>query len=169
MSDDIDINTDKLSTDATGTKYTDLDNNSNSGIQLSPPNANTNNNNTENTTQPKDEFYTANAHRARRIYHVCIFAVTPIVYLWTAQAIADGIGITVPKILSFLILLAIIIEFIRLKKRFIIFGMREYERDHISAQSWGTISALIVLLLAFPRTYSIAPVILTDANGKSKG
>eukprot|EP01083_Nonionella_stella_P120456 360995_1 len=109
MSDDIDINTDKLSTDATGTKYTDLDNNSNSGIQLSPPNANTNNNNTENTTQPKDEFYTANAHRARRIYHVCIFAVTPIVYLWTAQAIADGIGITVPKILSFLILLSTLI------------------------------------------------------------
>merc|ERR1712204_99505 len=40
---------------------------------------------------------------------------------------------------------------------------------HISAQSWGTCSSLIVFLLAFPRTYSIQPIIVADANGNSKG
>eukprot|EP00484_Ammonia_sp_Unknown_P027424 CAMPEP_0197030610 /NCGR_PEP_ID=MMETSP1384-20130603/9815_1 /TAXON_ID=29189 /ORGANISM="Ammonia sp." /LENGTH=303 /DNA_ID=CAMNT_0042459995 /DNA_START=60 /DNA_END=968 /DNA_ORIENTATION=- len=125
-----------------------------------------------NIAQPDntaDQFYTAKAHRLRRVYHVTTFAIAPIIYFWCFPYIADGIGITVPKILSFLILLSMVLEYIRIKRRFIIFGMREYERDHICAQSWGTISTLIVFLLAFPRTYSIAPAIEVDANGRSTG
>ena len=97
---------------------------------------NNENNEDKSNEQKEDTFYTAKAHMARRIYHVIIFTIAPILYLWTAQEIADGINVSVPKILSFLILLAIIIEFIRIKKRWIIFGMREYERDHICAQAW---------------------------------
>ena len=149
-------------------------------IELSPANNNlandesneinvANNADTNPNQPPQDEYYTPKAHRFRRIFHVIVFLVSPIIYFWTAQAIADGIGISVSKIISFIILLTIIGEFIRIKKRFIIFGMRDYERDHICAMAWGTISEFIVLLLAFPRTYSIAPVITHDTNGKSTG
>lgn len=125
--------------------------------------------NLEPHTSPKDEFYTAGAHRARRIYHVFTFTFCPILYYWTAPWISDKIGVSVPKILSFLILVAILAECIRLKKRWIMWGMRGYERDHISAQTWGVVSTLIVFLLAFPRTYSIAPVIVSLDNGEDTG
>ena len=118
---------------------------------------------------PKDEFYTTAAHRARRIYHVFTFTAGPILYFWAAQWISDGVGVSTPKILSFLIAFLLLLECIRLYKGWIIWGMREYERTHISAQSWGSISVLIVFLLAFPRTYSIGPVIDSLDSGESTG
>ena len=176
--------TEKLvSDDENPTKYTNPDPNTN--ISSSSNNNNdkandvqiqlSNNEDDSILTQDKpeekkeDEFYSAKAHLLRRTYHVIIFTIFPIIYLWLVKIIADGIGIEVPKILSFFILLQMCLEAIRLKKRWIMFGQREYERDHICAQTWGTVGTLIVLLLAFPRTYSIAPVITTDANGKETG
>lgn len=94
----------------------------------------------------------------RRVYHVTTFTVLPVLYYLVIDDIADGMNVSAPKILSVIILLAIVCEFIRIKKRWIVFGMREYERDHISAQTWGTVSMCLVLLLAFPRQYGVGTI-----------
>lgn len=121
------------------------------------------------TTAHVDTFYTHRAHILRRTYHVVMFTLLPIFYLWTAKPISDALDISTSKILSFIIVLQIILEYIRIQKRFIIYGQREYERDHICAQAWGTIASCIVFLIAFPRTYSIAPVIVYDENNRQTG
>eukprot|EP01084_Bolivina_argentea_P158948 276850_1 len=141
-------------------------------LQMTPANIkyeSTDNNTPTNVDPPQQDVYTPMAHLMRRVYHVITFSIIPILYLWVCPPVADAIGVSVSKILSFLILCAIVFEIIRLKKRWIIFGCREYERDHVSAQTWGTVSFLITCLLAFPRTYSISPVIVTDANGSTTG
>jgi len=64
----------------------------------------------------------------------------------------------VSKGLSFIILVQIIVEAIRIRFGIIIFGQREYERNQVCAQAWGLISMCVVLMLAYPRAFSIDPV-----------
>ena len=94
----------------------------------------------------------------RRIYHVGCFTFIPIIYFLWIDDISNGLNIHASKILSFIIIISIFCEYIRKRKGWIVFGMREYERNHICANAWGAISSALVLLLAYPRKYSIGPI-----------
>merc|ERR1719474_2505055 len=72
-------------------------------------------------------------HIARRIYHVMVFGTAPVLFFYL-HSLALSWHTTPIKIVSVCTILIILIEAIRLKFGIIIFGMREYERDVISAQ-----------------------------------
>ncbi|ETO25082.1 hypothetical protein RFI_12062 [Reticulomyxa filosa] len=98
------------------------------------------------------------AHIVRRVYHVTVFALIPWIFFWYFHSICESIGINVSKALSIVILVQIVLEAVRIKYGVIIFGQREYERKQVCAQAWGTISTCIVLMLAYPRAFSIKPM-----------
>jgi hypothetical protein len=104
------------------------------------------------------------AHIFRRVYHVCVFTLIAPLFYWYFDDVADAMNISVPKLLSIIIIVQIIAEAVRIHFGFIIFGMREYERKQVCAQAWGTVSTCIVFLLAYPRAYSISPAFYPDRD-----
>jgi len=86
-------------------------------------------------------------HITRRVYHVIVFGTAPILFFYLDD-VAEAWNTTCVRIISIICMLTIAFEAMRLKLGFLVFAMREYEREVISAQFWGTFGVSIVMLAA---------------------
>jgi len=86
-------------------------------------------------------------HIVRRIYHVIIFGVAPVLF-YILEDLAEVWNTTCVKIISVLTMVVIVLEALRLKRGIVVFAMREYERNVISANFWGTFGVCLIMLAA---------------------
>jgi len=86
-------------------------------------------------------------HIARRVYHVIVFGLAPILFFYLDD-VADALDTTCVRIISVLCMIAIVMEALRLKLGVVLFAMREYEKKVISAQFWGTFGVSLIMLAA---------------------
>ena len=75
-------------------------------------------------------------HIFRRVFHISMFLI-PIAYFEVGESFSESLGLTLPEVVSTVILIAIFGEALRLKFSFTIFGQREYEANQVSALAWG--------------------------------
>ena len=102
-------------------------------------------------------------HIFRRIFHISMFLI-PIAYFEVGESFSESLGLTLPEVVSTVILIAIFGEALRLKFSFTIFGQREYEANQVSALAWGGLAIGMVLLLVPVKEYAY-PLILSLAFG----
>lgn len=92
-------------------------------------------------------------HVARRLFHLC--APVFLIYYFIPE---DFLGVGREPLLAFTFAVLIIMEAIRLKKKQVFFGMRDYEAGQLSAYAWATIG-LTIAFLFFPQVFVIPAVI----------
>jgi len=99
-------------------------------------------------------------HITRRIYHVIVFGIAPILFFYLDD-VAEAWNTTCVRIISIICMIAIVFEAVRLKLGLLVFAMREYEREVISAQFWGTFGVGMVMLAA-PYSPGVEPPTFED-------
>lgn len=87
------------------------------------------------------------AHYFRRAFHVLGIGVFPLFYYGGLLRFLSRE--TSNTILLILLVVILLFELVRLRKGWLLFGQREYEKDSICATTW-TLVALIILLLLSP-------------------
>ncbi len=94
-------------------------------------------------------------HLLRRLVHLC----TPLflIYYWLPEPLWPG-GLTREQGLVILLIVALSVEFVRLRMKWRIIGTREYEYHRISAAAWAAIGMTFAFLL-FPFQLA-APVLI---------
>ena len=103
-------------------------------------------------------------HLFRRAFHLAMSAI-PFVYFEYGEKISDIFGLEVSQFVSAATILLIVIEAIRLKLGFTIFGQRDYEAKQVSALAWGGI-AIGLTLIALPNNPEfIWPLVLSLSLG----
>lgn len=85
-------------------------------------------------------------HAFRRLTHVSMAAI-PILYYTRGEEIAGVFSLNPDAFVSYVFLLILIIEAIRLRFGIIIVGQREYESSQISALAWGAFGVCLALLV----------------------
>jgi hypothetical protein len=95
-------------------------------------------------------------HVFRRFYHIGIFTTFSFLYYFYGIDLGIRVGFAAPKVLAIAAFLQILVEIIRIRRRFVCFGFRSYEADQVSAQAWGTIGACLVLIAAPQRRPGVA-------------
>lgn len=96
-------------------------------------------------------------HVFRRIVHVSMLVI-PLVYYAYDQQISQVFFVSTYGVLLILLAITLIVEAIRLRFKWVIFGQRFYEARYISAFTWGMVGILLVLLISPSRSFSI-PII----------
>ncbi|RAH16019.1 MAG: hypothetical protein CMB20_000970 [Methanobacteriota archaeon] len=103
-------------------------------------------------------------HLFRRAFHLAMSAI-PFVYFEYGEKISDIFELEVSQFVSAATILLIVIEAIRLKLGFTIFGQRDYEAKQVSALAWGGI-AIGLTLIALPNNPEfIWPLVLSLSLG----
>jgi len=103
-------------------------------------------------------------HMFRRAFHLAMSAI-PFVYFEYGEKISDIFDLEVSQFVSAATILLILIEAIRLKLGFTIFGQRDYEAKQVSALAWGGI-AIGLTLIALPNNPEfIWPLVLSLSLG----
>mgnify|MGYP001193340252 CR=1 FL=1 len=102
-------------------------------------------------------------HIFRRIFHVSMFII-PFIYFEYGESFSENLEMTLPEVVSMIVLIAIFGEALRLKFGFTVFGQREYEAKQVSALAWGGFAVGMVLLLAPIEQYAY-PLIFSLAFG----
>ena len=103
-------------------------------------------------------------HMFRRAFHLAMSAI-PFVYFEYGEKISDIFDLEVSQFVSAATILLIVIEAIRLKLGFTIFGQRDYEAKQVSALAWGGI-AIGLTLIALPNNPEfIWPLVLSLSLG----
>jgi len=103
-------------------------------------------------------------HLFRRAFHLAMSAI-PFVYFEYGEKISDIFDLEVSQFVSAATILLIVIEAIRLKLGFTIFGQRDYEAKQVSALAWGGI-AIGLTLIALPNNPEfIWPLVLSLSLG----
>ena len=103
-------------------------------------------------------------HLFRRAFHLAM-SVIPFVYFEYGEKISDIFDLEVSQFVSAATILLIVIEAIRLKLGFTIFGQRDYEAKQVSALAWGGI-AIGLTLIALPNNPEfIWPLVLSLSLG----
>ena len=85
-------------------------------------------------------------HAFRRLTHVSMAAI-PILYYTRGEEIAGVFSLNPDAFVSYVFLLILIIEAVRLRFGIIIVGQREYESSQISALAWGAFAVCLTLLV----------------------
>ena len=85
-------------------------------------------------------------HAFRRLTHVSMAAI-PILYYTRGEEIADVFSLNPDGFVSYVFLLILIVEAIRLRFGIVIVGQREYESSQISALAWGAFAVCLTLLV----------------------
>ena len=75
-------------------------------------------------------------HMFRRGFHIGM-SIIPFIYFEFGEKIADYFSVTVIQVVSFLTLVLVFGEALRLKLGITIFGQRDYESKQVSALAWG--------------------------------
>tara|TARA_B100000035_G_scaffold202593_1_gene173319 strand:- start:248 stop:865 length:618 start_codon:yes stop_codon:yes gene_type:complete len=103
-------------------------------------------------------------HMFRRGFHLAMSGI-PFVYFEYGEKISDIFDLEVSQFVSAATILLIVIEAIRLKLGFTIFGQRDYEAKQVSALAWGGI-AIGLTLIALPNNPEfIWPLVLSLSLG----
>lgn len=94
-------------------------------------------------------------HLLRRLVHLC----TPLflVYYWLPEPLWPG-GLTREQGLVILLIVVLFFEFLRLRAKWRIIGIREYEYHRVSAAAWAAV-AIVFTFLFFPFQLA-APVLI---------
>ncbi len=92
-------------------------------------------------------------HWTRRALHVAMMLIPILYYYWGNY-----------YLVWFVLALVILIEIIRLRRGFVIFGQRQHEARQISSFAWGVIGIAVVLLLV-PKTIYAIPIVAACAIG----
>ena len=85
-------------------------------------------------------------HAFRRLTHVSMAAI-PILYYTRGEEIADVFSLNPDGFVSYVFLLILIVEAIRLRFGIVIVGQREYESSQISALAWAAFAVCLTLLV----------------------
>ena len=85
-------------------------------------------------------------HAFRRLTHLSM-AVIPILYYTRGEEIAGVFSLRPDEFVSYVFLMILIIEAIRLRFGIVIVGQREYESSQISALAWGAFAVCLALLV----------------------
>ncbi|MGD1060074.1 MAG: hypothetical protein ABR879_01275 [Methanomassiliicoccales archaeon] len=85
-------------------------------------------------------------HVLRRLVHMC----TPLflVYYWLPEPLWDG-GLTREQGLVVFLIIVLALEFLRLRAKWRIIGIRDYEYRRVSAAAWAAV-AMVIAFLFFP-------------------
>tara|TARA_B100000700_G_scaffold151108_1_gene167872 strand:- start:2087 stop:2704 length:618 start_codon:yes stop_codon:yes gene_type:complete len=103
-------------------------------------------------------------HLFRRGFHVGM-SVLPFVYYEYAEKISDYFSINELQLVSFLTLVIVFSEAVRLKLGITIFGQRDYESHQVSALAWGGFSVGLTFLLLSEHPEFVWPLILSLSLG----
>ena len=105
-----------------------------------------------------------NGHLFRRVFHLSMSFI-PLVYFEYGDKIADSVNLEVVQVVSGLTLLLIIVEGLRLKIGFTIFGQRDYESKQVSALAWGGLAVGLTFLTLSEYPELVWPLILSLSLG----
>ena len=85
-------------------------------------------------------------HAFRRLTHVSM-ATIPLIYYTRGDDLAGYFSVGLDELVSYVFLLVLVIETVRLRFGIIIVGQREYESKQISAFAWGAFAVCLALLV----------------------
>ena len=87
-------------------------------------------------------------HIFRRLIHIAMMII-PFLYYWNGTNISNFFFELEPKqFVSVVAFTFLLIEIVRLRMGFVVFGQRDYESEQISAFFWGGSSVCLVLILS---------------------
>ena len=92
-------------------------------------------------------------HLLRRGVHPGLIGI-PYLYFELGDSLADGLGIELPQVVAGVVLLALVLEGLRLRMGLTVFGQRDYEANQVSALAWGAVGVGFVLLLVPHEAYA---------------
>ena len=112
-------------------------------------------------------------HLLRRGIHLSMIGI-PYLYFSHGESVAEAIGVSLAQVVAGVVLIALVLEGIRLKIGLTVFGQRDYEANQVSALAWGAVGIGFVLLLVPEEAYAwplIASLALGDplCNGLAVG
>lgn len=96
-------------------------------------------------------------HYFRRLVHISL-CVIPLLYYSYKTALSAALHLDINIVLWTLLAVVILLEGIRLKLGWVVFGQREYEARQISAFAWGSVGIILVLLFSPGLEFSL-PII----------
>ena len=102
-------------------------------------------------------------HILRRGVHLSMAGI-PYLYFAHGESVASTLSIELPQVVASVVLIALILESLRLKMGITIFGQRDYEAKQISALAWGAVGIGFVLLIVPHEAYAW-PLIASLAFG----
>ena len=102
-------------------------------------------------------------HILRRGVHLSMAGI-PYLYFAHGESVASTLSIELPQVVASVVLIALILESLRLKMGMTIFGQRDYEAKQISALAWGAVGIGFVLLIVPHEAYAW-PLIASLAFG----
>ena len=103
-------------------------------------------------------------HMFRRGFHIGM-SIIPFIYFEFGQKIADYFSVTVIQVVSFLTLVLVFGEALRLKLGITIFGQRDYESKQVSALAWGGFAVGMTFLILPEHPELVWPLILSLSLG----
>lgn len=103
------------------------------------------------------------AHLLRRMVHIGSLLVLWLYYQY-GKTVASFFGLPLSLLIWLVLGCVLILEVLRLRERWTIFGQRQYERTRISAFTWGAVGMALVLLFAPGKQFAI-PIITGYALG----
>ena len=102
-------------------------------------------------------------HLLRRGIHLSMIGI-PYLYFSHGESVAEAIGVSLAQVVAGVVLIALVLEGIRLKIGLTVFGQRDYEANQVSALAWGAVGIGFVLLLVPEEAYAW-PLIASLALG----
>ena len=102
-------------------------------------------------------------HILRRGVHLSMAGI-PYLYFAHGESVASTLSIELPQVVASVVLIALILESLRLKMGITIFGQRDYEAKQVSALAWGAVGVGFVLLIVPHEAYAW-PLIASLAFG----
>ncbi len=102
-------------------------------------------------------------HLLRRGVHLSMIGI-PYLYFAHGERVADAVRVSLPQLVAGVVIVALLLEGLRLKLGLTVFGQRDYEAKQVSALAWGAIGVGFVLLLAPHEAYAW-PLIASLALG----
>ena len=102
-------------------------------------------------------------HILRRGIHLAM-SFLPLLYFEFGEDVADSVSITLPQVVSLVIMIAVFGEALRLRMGWTIVGQRSYEAKQVSALAWGALGVGMVFLLTPEAAYAY-PLILSLSLG----
>lgn len=102
-------------------------------------------------------------HVLRRGVHLGMVGI-PYLYFAHGEAVANAVNLELPQVVAGVVLIALLLESLRLKLGLTVFGQRDYEAHQVSALAWGAVGVGFVLLLTPHEAYAW-PLIASLALG----
>ena len=103
-------------------------------------------------------------HMFRRGFHIGM-SIIPFIYFEFGEKIADYFSVTVIQVVSFLTLVLVFGEALRLKLGITIFGQRDYESKHVSALAGAGFAVGMTFLILPEHPELVWPLILSLSLG----